>query len=291
MANFSVRRAERKKTTIKIALQGPAGSGKTMSALRLAFGLVGDWSKIVVIDTENGSADLYAHLGDYCVLPITDYSPENYIEAITYCEQQGFEAIICDSISPEWDYIIDAQSKTTGNSFTNWGKFTPRHNKFMQKILNSPCHFIATMRSKQDYVLVEKNGRQVPEKVGMKATQRDGVDYEFTIAFDIDIKHNAHATKDRTSMFDVNVDFVITEEIGAKIREWCETGVDVVAQKAEQLKQFHADLAACKSKEDIDALTSKYDSLLIINEAGKKVYPEDLRLKVRDKFNQINGKA
>ena len=92
-------------------------------------------------------------------------------------------------------------------------------------------------------------------------------------------------------MFDVNVDFVITEETGAKIREWCETGVDVAAQKAEQLKQFHADLAACKSKEDIDALTSKYDSLLIINEAGKKVYPEDLRLKVRDKFNQINGKA
>ena len=291
MANFSIRRAERKKTTIKIALQGPAGSGKTMSALRLAFGLVGDWSQIVVIDTENGSADLYAHLGDYSVLPITDYSPENYIEAINYCEQAGFKVIIIDGISAEWDYIVDAQSKTTGNSFTNWGKFTPRHNKFMKKILNSPCHLIATMRSKQDYVLVEKNGRQVPEKVGMKATQRDGVDYEFTLVFEIDIKHNAHSTKDRTFMFDVNMDFVITEDTGAKIREWCETGVDVVAQKAEQLKQFHADLADCKSKEDIDALTSKYDSLLIVNEAGKKVYPEDLRLKVRDKFNQINGKA
>ena len=183
MANFSIRRAERKKTTIKIALQGPAGSGKTMSALRLAFGLVGDWSQIVVIDTENGSADLYAHLGDYSVLPITDYSPENYIEAINYCEQAGFKVIIIDGISAEWDYIVDAQSKTTGNSFTNWGKFTPRHNKFMKKILNSPCHLIATMRSKQDYVLVEKNGRQVPEKVGMKATQRDGVDYEFTLVF------------------------------------------------------------------------------------------------------------
>lgn len=290
MANFNIRRAERKKTTIKIALQGPAGSGKTMSALRLAYGLVGNWSKIVVIDTENGSADLYAHLGDYAVLPISDYSPENYVEAITYCEQQGFEAIICDSISPEWDYIIDAQSKTTGNSFTNWGKFTPRHNKFMQKILQSPCHLIATMRSKQDYVLVEKNGRQVPEKVGMKATQRDGVDYEFTIAFDIDIKHNAHATKDRTSMFDVNLDFIITENTGAQIREWCETGVDVAAQKAELMKQFDADLSDCKSKEDLDALTVKYDSLLIINEAGKKVYPDDLRVKVRDKFNKISGK-
>lgn len=290
MANFNIRRAERKKTTIKIALQGPAGSGKTMSALRLAYGLVGNWSKIVVIDTENGSADLYAHLGDYAVLPISDYSPENYVEAITYCEQQGFEAIICDSISPEWDYIIDAQSKTTGNSFTNWGKFTPRHNKFMQKILQSPCHLIATMRSKQDYVLVEKNGRQVPEKVGMKATQRDGVDYEFTIAFDIDIKHNAHATKDRTSMFDVNLDFIITENTGSQIREWCETGVDVAAQKAELMKQFDSDLSDCKSKEDLDALTVKYDSLLIINEAGKKVYPDDLRVKVRDKFNKISGK-
>jgi hypothetical protein len=229
-------------------------------------------------------------LGDYSVLPISDYSPENYIEAISYCEQQGFEVIVCDSISPEWDYIIDAQAKVTGNSFTNWGKFTPRHNKFMQKILNSPCHFIATMRSKQDYVLVEKNGRQVPEKVGMKATQRDGVDYEFTIAFEIDIKHNAHSTKDRTSMFDVNNDFIITEETGEKIRVWCDTGVDVAAQKSELLKQFDKDLSDCKSKKDIDALTTKYDSLLVTNDAGKRVYPDELRTKVRDKFNEISGK-
>lgn len=282
MANFTLRKATRMKTPIKVALQGSAGSGKTMSALKLAKGLVDDWSKIVVIDTENGSADLYSHLGEYNVIQLAEFAPENYVEAIEFCEKQGMECIIIDSATPEWEYIVDAQSKVTGNSYTNWSKFTPRHNKFIKKILGSPCHIIATMRTKQDYVLVEKNGKQVPEKVGLKSVQRDGVDYEFTIVFDIDIKHNALASKDRTAMFDVNVDFLINEDTGRKIKEWCENGLDI---KGECLKAIEE----CKTTNDVNALAEKYKSLKVVDAtSGKEVFPEDIRKAMRAKFDELS---
>ena len=62
---MELQKAERKQAVIKMGLQGPSGSGKTYSALLLAYGLVKDWDKVAVIDSENHSADLYAHLGDY----------------------------------------------------------------------------------------------------------------------------------------------------------------------------------------------------------------------------------
>ena len=59
---MQLRKSERKKAKIKLALQGAAGSGKTYSSLLLAKGLTnGDLSNVAIIDTENGSADLYAH--------------------------------------------------------------------------------------------------------------------------------------------------------------------------------------------------------------------------------------
>ena len=89
---------------MKLGLQGPSGSGKTYSALLLANGLSDDWNKIAVIDTENGSADLYAHLGNYQVLQLTKpFTPERYIEAIETCEKQGMKVVIIDSISTEWE--------------------------------------------------------------------------------------------------------------------------------------------------------------------------------------------
>lgn len=131
---MELRKAERKQAKIKLGLQGPSGSGKTYSALLLAYGLVQDWAKVAVIDTENHSADLYAHLGDYRVLPLNrPYTPERYIQAIQACEDASMEVIIIDSITHEWDGaggILETHGNMTGNSFTNWNKVTPRHNAF-----------------------------------------------------------------------------------------------------------------------------------------------------------------
>ena len=248
---MQLRTSARKQAKIKLALQGASGSGKTYSSLLLAFGITNNWKKIAIIDSENGSADLYAHLGSYNVLTLTPpFTPENYIEAIQMCESAGVEVIIIDSISQCWDNLLEYHSGLQGNSFTNWSKITPRQNLFVQKILSSNCHIISTMRTKQDYVLTEKNGKMVPEKVGLKATQRDGIDYEFTLVLDIDIKHNVTASKDRTGLFMGKPDFTITTETGKKILDWCNSGINV--------EMIRSQIVASKTVEELNAIYHKY---------------------------------
>lgn len=232
---MKLRQSERKQAKIKMALQGASGTGKTYSSLLLAKGLTGgNLSKVAIIDTENGSADLYAHLGNYNVLTLTPpFTPENYIKAIEVCEEAGMDVVIIDSISHEWDELLDFHSKLAGNSFTNWAKVTPRQKAFMKKILQVNAHIIATMRTKQDYVLNQKDGKFIPEKVGLKSVQRDGVDYEFTLVFDIDIKHFAVSSKDRTGLFMERPEFILTEGTGKEILEWCNTVPAKVAETAE----------------------------------------------------------
>lgn len=229
---MQLRKSSKKQAKIKLALEGPSGSGKTYSALLLAYGLCGDWSKIAVIDSENNSADLYAHLGDYNVVSLEgNYDPETYIDAIKICEKAGMEVIIIDSMSQCWDALLEYHSTLPGNSFTNWQKVTPRITSLIQMILQSDCHIISTMRCKQDYIMSEKNGKQVPEKVGLKAVMRDGIDYEFTIVFDINMKHQAVVSKDRTNLFVNKPEFVITPETGKAILEWCNDGVTTQSVK------------------------------------------------------------
>lgn len=219
-----------------MALQGPSGSGKSFSALQIAKGLCLKWEPIAVIDTENGSSELYSHMGPYQVLQLAPpFSPERYIEAVSVCEKAGIEVVIIDSITHEWENLIDFHASMAGNSFTNWAKVTPRHNVFVQKLLQTPMHVISTIRTKQDYVLNEKNGRMVPEKVGLKSVQRDGLEYEFTLVFDLDMKHHATASKDRTGLFAGKPAEQLSSETGKLIQQWCNTAeqieVDEVSER------------------------------------------------------------
>ncbi len=226
---MQLRKSERKKAKIKLALQGAAGSGKTYSSLLLAKGLTkDDLSKVAIIDTENGSADLYAHLGNYYVLTLEPpFTPDKYIKAIDVCLQAQMKVIIIDSISHCWDYLIDYHASLAGNSFTNWSKVMPLQKAFVNKMLQCDAHLIATMRTKQDYVLNQKDGKHIPEKVGLKAVQKDGVDYEFTIVLDVDIKHYATSSKDRTGLFMGKPEFIINSATGKKILKWCNSGTNL----------------------------------------------------------------
>lgn len=249
---MQLQQASRKNAKIKMAIQGPSGSGKTYSALSLAYGLCGDWTKIAVIDTENHSSELYAHLGNYQVLHVeAPFSPERYIEAIQVCEKADIEVIIIDSISHEWEGIggiLATHSTMTGNTYTNWAKLTPRHNAFVQHMLQSPLHIIGTIRAKQEYILSERNGKQVPEKVGMKGVTREGMDYEFTLVFNLDMRNQATATKDRTSVFYGKPEFRITSETGRKVLAWCNEG-----EKAEQGGEgdLYQRINDCKSLDEL----------------------------------------
>ena len=249
--------AQRKQAVIKMAIQGPSGSGKTYSSLLIANGLCKDWSKIGIIDTEYHSAHLYSALGPYNVLSLEEpFSPERYIEAIESCERAGMKVIIIDSISHEWEGtggILDVHGNMAGNSFTNWSKLTPRHNAFVQKILQSPVHIIATIRSKQDYVLTDKNGKMVPEKVGLKGVTRDGMDYEFSLVLDLDIKHQATASKDRTGLFMDKFAFAPSALTGERIRTWC--------MGDELMEHIHKQIASAGTIPELRAILIKYPTL------------------------------
>lgn len=225
---MKLEKASRKKAKIKMALQGPSGSGKTFSSLLVAYGLCNDWSKIAVVDSENHSAELYAHLGAYNVLNLTaPFTVEKYIQAIDVCEKAGMEVVILDSITHGWENLLEYHSSLQGNSFTNWGKVTPRQHEFVQKILQSSVHIISTIRTKQDYVLNEKNGKMVPEKVGLKSIQRDGIEFEFTLAFDLDMKNHAAASKDRTGLFFGKPEQKLSIHTGQLIHDWCNSVPDI----------------------------------------------------------------
>ncbi|MBL7722757.1 MAG: AAA family ATPase [Chitinophagaceae bacterium] len=240
---MELRKASRKKSKIRMGLQGPSGSGKSYSSLLIAYGLCKDWSKIAVIDTESNSADLYSHLGPFNVLNLSQpFTPEKYIDAIRLCEK-SMEVVIIDSVSHEWEGIggvLSIHAGMSGNSFTNWGKLTPRHNAFIQSILQSGCHVIATIRSKQDYVLNEKNGKLIPEKVGLKGVTRKGLDFELTIVLNLDMKNNASCTKDRTGLFFNETEFKPTIETGKKILAWCNEGLDADKEIKEMLAKIQS---------------------------------------------------
>lgn len=270
---MQLRQSERKKAKIKMALQGSSGSGKSYSSLLLAQGLTnGDYSKVAVIDSENGSADLYAHLGQYNVLTLKPpFTPESYIKAIEVCEQAGMEVIIIDSISQSWEELLDFHSSLAGNSFTNWAKVTPRQNAFIDKILQADAHIIATMRTKQDYVLNQKDGKFIPEKVGLKAVQRNDLDYEFTLVFDVDIKHFAVSSKDRTGLFIGKPEFIINSNTGKKILEWCNSGTN--------LQDAREKIKATKTVDELKVLYNQYSNWRELLEYDFKLQKDTINAK------------
>ena len=224
---MELRKAERKRAKLRIGIQGASGSGKTYSALRMAHGLVGDWKKIAVIDTENGSAELYSDLGDYSVLTLkAPFSPARYCQAIKACDKTGIDLIIVDSVSHEWEGeggCLDIHAKK-GGQYINWKDVTPKHRLFLNAILQSPKHVIATERSKTayDYFKDDKKGKYQVQKMGTKGVQRDGYEYELTINFILNDEHWAKADKDRTNLFASADPFLITEETGKILKNWNE---------------------------------------------------------------------
>ena len=177
MNTIQLKKATRQQVKLRLGLSAVSGGGKTYSALLLAYGMTNDWSKIAIIDTENGSGSLYTHLGDYNTIELSaPYSPERYIECIKACEAAGIEVCIIDSITHEWDGkggIIEISNSMTGNSFTNWAKITPRHDAFINAILQSKMHMITSVRRKQDYEMTKgTDGKVKVEKAGLKEVTR-----------------------------------------------------------------------------------------------------------------------
>lgn len=267
------KRATKEQAKLRLALIGLAGSGKSYSALSIGTNLV-PGGRVAVIDTERGSASLYADRFTFDVLDLERHGPEDYCEAIEAAQEAGYDVIIIDSLSHAWAgkdgalEQVDKIAKREGrsNNFTAWRDVTPKHNRLVDTMLSSKAHVIATMRSKMEYVMEpDEKGRMSVRKVGLAPIQREGLDFEFTVVGDLNLKHEFIVSKSRCDAVEVGA---IIEKPGVKLagtlRDWLNTGAKPAERKAEPPKiepvsvalddAFAAFLAAVESAQDQAAL-------------------------------------
>lgn len=281
-----------------MSISAPTGFGKTYGALLIAHGITGDWSKIAVIDTENKSASLYAHLGAYYTIPIEPpFTTDKYIQAIDVCEKGGIEVIIIDSTTHVWkgEGGLLEHNNNLGGRYQDWAKTTPLYQKWLNRILHSSAHVICTTRKKQAYAMIQEGNKTKVEKKGLEDEIRDGFDFEMTIAFEVvNENHLVRAAKDRTQLFDGKPEFLITEETGRKIKAWCEMGVDAGElerkQKEEKEKALQVllknGIAEIKKAKTIEQLTA------VKNAQPKEVVSHvDFKAVALEMFNALQSKT
>lgn len=243
-----IRKSERKRAKLRMGISAAAKCGKTMGALLIAYGITGDWSRIGLLDTEEGSGELYTGSEEHgvkiqpynYVLISAPYTIPKYIDAL-HALENCCDIVILDSITHAWagtGGLLQKQGKIADqskNSYTAWRFVTPEHTSFVDAMLQSPRHIIATMRSKTEYVLEpNEQGKMVPRKIGMAPIQRDGMEYEFTVVFDINYDSIARAVGDRTKLFStidgagrlVKREFIITPDTGRELLNWLNTGTE-----------------------------------------------------------------
>lgn len=224
-------KATKKMSRGRMALSGPSGSGKTYTALKVAT-VMAQGGRIAVIDTERGSASKYAHLFEFDVCELEDFSPQSYVKAINAADEAGYAILVVDSLSHAWsgiggalEIVDEEMARNRGNKFAAWRTVTPMHNALVEAILQSPCHVIATMRSKTEYVLeLDDRGKQVPKKVGMAPVQRDGMEYEFDVHAEMDHQNTLVVSKSRCPELNGRVFKKPGEEFAKTFLDWLSTG-------------------------------------------------------------------
>lgn len=212
----------------RIALEGVSGGGKTYSALAIATGL---GERIAVIDTEHKRARLYADLFSFDWLGVDRFAPEVLIDALAGAS--GHDVVIIDSWSHWWmgtDGMLEqvdraAKRSGGGNNFAGWKEMRPHERRMIDAMLAFPGHLIATLRTKNEYVVEEnEKGKKVPRKIGLKAEQREGLEYEFDIVGYLDHENTLVVTKSRCPILSGAVVNKPGEEFGRTLREWLEAG-------------------------------------------------------------------
>lgn len=290
-------KAVKKKLKARIGLIGPSGSGKTFTALRIAKALGGS---VAVIDTEHGAASKYVgdpDVPEFDVEELTTFSPETYSEKIREAEKAGYDVLVIDGLSHAWmgkDGALEqvdraAKRSKSGNSFAAWRDVTPKHNELIETMLGCKMHLIVTMRSKTEYVIeTDKNGKQVPRKVGMAPIQRDGLEYEFDLVAELFIDGNEFVvTKSRCRALNEYSKRQAGPDVAERMLAWLTSGEDSVPEQRPEPAEKTAEPEAAdgppeqragETKQKPDASTIKFytevDKLIaraekaLINEFG-----------------------
>lgn len=253
MEQFTFQKVTRFQAKLRLALQGVSGSGKTLGALYIAYGMTGDWGKVALIDTEHERGRFYANredlgTGEFLYAPLyAPYSPERYKSIVAAAAQAvgSNGVVIVDSFSHAWNAeggVLDIKEKISNragkNSYTAWAEAGKEQSSLVNTILAVPCHTIVTMRSKMEYALeVDERGKQKPVKIGLAPVQREDTEYEFDVVLSIDRDHIAVAQKDTTFLDKYGA--IITPELGYKLKSWLDSGAaaPVPAVSAEMISR------------------------------------------------------
>lgn len=292
MAAFQIKKATRSAAKLRIGIAGPSGSGKTYTALRVAS-LLG--KRVGVIDTERGSASLYADETPdgqplaYDVIELDTFGPELYVNAIKAFEDGAYDVIVIDSLTHAWagvDGMLERKDKA-GAGFDSWKTITPQHTRLVDSILRSKCHVILTARTKTEYV-IEKDarGKSVPRKVGVAPVFRDGIEYETTVWLDVDTEHNCTVSKTRCSALDGKSWVRPGPEIASALLNWLAGGAPEAPPVGPKPTTPGRDDG---SKADRDRLTWTDDERAAWEESIAK-FPEHVTAVVIDDWQQSKDK-
>lgn len=236
--DFKVRKASKKKARGRLAIDGQTGCGKTFTSLLVGKCMLkesmrlpdGTASRITVIDTERNSAENYQDEFDFNVveLPPEGWNPKHYTEALHAAEKVS-DVVILDSIYHEWAWCLarvdEIMPKFRNNKWAAWSEVRPPHDNFVDAMMASPAHIIATIRAKMATVQDKEGDRTVIREVGLESKQDDMIKYAFSVCLRMDLEHNGLVTKTRCRQLDGRV-FPLPGESFARIyMDWLESGV------------------------------------------------------------------
>ena len=255
----AVRSAEK----ARIALAGPAGSGKTYTALALATFLAAPTGVVGVIDTERGSASKYEGVNGWqfhTYRPPT-FSPQSLIEALATAAGYGFTTLVVDSLSHYWMGSegmleqVDRRTPSGGSSFsTGWKDMRPVERRMIDALVSYPAHIIVTLRTKSEWVIETDRGKSKPVRVGLKPEQRDGLEYEFDVVGELNLESTLTISKTRIPALHGAVIEKPGAALAETIRDWLADGADrpgpleyralvLDATSLAELRQLHADVS------------------------------------------------
>jgi len=232
VAPVVIKKATKSQSKLRLTLTGPAGSGKTYTALGVAKYIADKLGtgRVCVIDTERGSAAKYSDEFDFDVIELTEsHHPQCYIDAIDAASVAGYDVLVIDSLSHAWagrggalELVTEATKKSNSNNkYTAWQDVTPLQNALTDKILSSKAHVIATLRSKTEYVLqANERGKMVPVKMGLTPIQREGLDHEFDVVMEMHADHSGSITKTRCKAIADKVFEKPGEKFAAALTDW-----------------------------------------------------------------------
>ncbi len=254
-------KATKKKSKLKLALYGAAGSGKTYTALEIASGL---GKRVAVIDTEHGSAAKYADLFKFDVCELPSKTIDSYIKAIEFASNK-FDVLIIDSLTHGWQALCEeveklAQTKYRGNTWSAWSQGTPKQRRLIDAIVSSKCHIIATMRAKTEWTTsTNERGKSAPSRVGLAPEQGKGIEYEFDFLASITPEHVLTFEKSRAKNFQDRIIERPDKNTGIELAAWLDDGESIEMISDEQLIKLQTLIKETnyQAKRDLKSLTKK----------------------------------